>query len=65
MFDRQIWQSASLLLGEYGRDATFEAGLRADERVEHGDCDGAVHWLRVVEAVEELQRSERAGDRLH
>jgi hypothetical protein len=65
VFDRQIWQSASLLLGKYGLDAAFEAGLRADERVEHGDCDGAVHWLRVVEAVEELQRIERAGDRLH
>jgi hypothetical protein len=24
-----------------------------------------VHWLRVVEAVEELQRSDLAGDRLH
>jgi hypothetical protein len=33
--------------------------------VERGDCDGAVHWLRVVEAVEELQRSHLGGDRLH
>jgi hypothetical protein len=24
-----------------------------------------VHWLRVVEAVEELQRSDLGADRLH
>jgi hypothetical protein len=24
-----------------------------------------VHWLRVVEAVEELQRIQLGGDRLH
>jgi hypothetical protein len=64
MFDRQVWHTATQLLGQYGWDAAFEAGLRADERVERGDCDGAVHWLRVVEAVEELQRSQLGGDRL-
>lgn len=65
MFDRQVWHTATELLGRYGCDAAFEAGLRADERVERGDCDGAVHWLRVVEAVEELQRSDLGSDRLH
>lgn len=65
MFDHRIWRSATELLGQYGCDAAFEAGLRADERVECGDCNGAAHWLRVVEAVEELQRPEGAGDRLH
>ena len=64
-FDRQVWQVASMLVLVYGCDAAFEAGSRADELVERGDPDGAVRWLRIVEAVEELQRTEPAGELLH
>lgn len=65
MYDRQVWRTATHLLGQYGWDAAFEAGLRADERVERGDREGAAHWLKVVEALAELQRSEIGADRLH
>ncbi len=36
--------------------------MRADAMLDKGDLDGCVVWKRIVEAVEEIQRSERNSD---
>jgi hypothetical protein len=38
-----------------------EAAMRADEFLEQGNLDGERLWLRIVRALEELQR-ERPND---
>ncbi len=49
-----------------GRVAAIEAAMRADEMLEKGDLRGYAVWRRILKAVEELQRTERAaGGRLH
>jgi hypothetical protein len=45
-------------------DATYEAGSIADEMVKLGDLDGADQWLRVTEAVDELQQNMTHQGRL-
>jgi hypothetical protein len=65
-FDREVWHIANMMLMVYGRDATYEAGSIADEMMKLGDPDGAVQWLRVTEAVDELQRhTTHLGGLLH
>ena len=63
--DRDIWLIASMLIDTYGSDAVYEAGSRADDSVQRRDSDGAVLWLRIVEAVDELQRIKRVGEVQH
>lgn len=63
-FDREVWQIARTMLMVYGSDAIYEAGSIADEMVELGDLDGADQWLRVTEAVDELQQHTVHQERL-
>ena len=40
--------------------------MKADAMLERGDLDGRAVWLRIVEAINELQRQEPgAGERRH
>ena len=64
IFDREVWDIARMMLMVYGRDATYEAGSIADEMVKLGDLDGADQWLRVTEAVDELQQNMTHQGRL-
>ncbi len=61
MDDRDIWRSAKALTDNYGDDATIHAAMRADELLAHGDLDGAGTWRRVIQAIEELERTEPRG----
>ena len=36
--------------------------MRADELLDKGDLDGKMVWLRIIEAIKELRRTERRGD---
>ncbi len=61
-----IFRSANVLIREHGQDAALEAAQRADAMLERGDMKGAAVWRRVLKAVEELQRKERAsGETAH
>src|SRR5262245_62019100 len=57
--ERDIWTAANMLVKRYGADAKLEAGKRADELLADGDMEGQRVWLRIIRAVEELQRAER------
>ena len=64
--DLDIFRTANVLIREHGEDAALEAAQRADAMLEKDDMEGAAVWRRVLEAVEELQRKERApGEAAH
>ena len=57
--DLDIYRSAKLLIDQHGEDASLEAAMRADKLLAAGDMDGKRTWVRIMKAVEELQRQER------
>ncbi len=59
--DLDIYRSAKLLIDQHGDGATIEAAMRADEFLDQGIIDGQRVWMRIMQAIEELQR-ERPGD---
>ncbi|WP_416896313.1 MAG: hypothetical protein ACMVY4_12285 [Minwuia sp.] len=62
--DIDIWRTAWLMVERYGDGAGFETAARADELMEAGDLDGAATWQRILDAVDELQRTQRTADEL-
>ena len=50
-----------MLVDRYGGGATREAMKRADALAAQGDMAGKVVWLRILEAIEELQSTEPTG----
>lgn len=64
--DRDIYAAANVMLKRFGKDAALEAAKRADELLAAGDMDGQRVWLRIVRAIEELERQRRAdGENVH
>ncbi|WP_422369076.1 hypothetical protein [Pelagibius sp.] len=57
-----VYRSASVLIREYGDFATIETALRADAFLAQGSIAGQRIWLRILAAVEELQRTEPKED---
>jgi hypothetical protein len=53
--DRDIWRAANLLIREHGADAEVVTARRADEMLERGERDGQLVWLRIRQAIVELQ----------
>ena len=53
--DIDIWRAANLLIREHADDAEIVAARRADEMLERGDHDGQRVWLRIKQAIIELQ----------
>ena len=64
--DLNIYRLAHVLIGQHGEDAGNDAAQRADALLDRGNMEDAAVWLRVLEAVEELQRKERRkGEAAH
>ena len=59
--DLDLWRAAQVMVKRYGKDAATEAAMRADEFLDQGIIDGKRLWMRIMQAIEELQR-ERPGD---
>ncbi len=57
--DLDIYRSANLLVAQHGENAGLEAAMRADKLLAAGDMDGKRVWVRIMKAVEELQRNRR------
>ena len=53
--DRDIWGAANLLIRRHSVEAETVAARRADEMLERGDHNGQLVWLRVTQAIVELQ----------
>ncbi len=55
--DLDIYRTANVLIRDHGEDADLEAAQRADAMLEKGDMKGKAVWLRVLRAVEDIQRN--------
>ena len=61
-YDLDIYRSAKLLVDQHGEDAPIFAAMKADKCSEKGDMKGRRVWLRVIRAIEELQRAQPRRD---
>lgn len=62
MDDVDIWLTANLLIETHGENAGLQAALRADNALD-GGFPGIVNvWMRVMRAIEELQRTSLKPD---
>lgn len=59
-----IYRSAKLLIDQHGEHADLEAMTKADAMIEAGDIDGQRVWMRILDAVRELQNTKPSG-RVH
>ncbi len=57
--DLDIYRSANLMIRQHGDDATIEAAKKADAMATKGDREGARTWLRVLQAIDQLQAKEQ------
>ncbi len=64
--DLDIYRSAKLLISRYGSDASVHAAMEADRLLAKGDMAGKRTWVRIMRAIEELERIEpRPGEAQH
>ncbi len=64
--DLDIYRSAKLLIDQHGDEASIEAAMRADEFLDQGNMDGQRVWMRIMQAIEELQRQRpNDGEAVH
>ncbi len=64
--DLDIWRGAQVMVKRYGDGAAIEAAMRADEFLDRGNLDGKRLWMRIMQAIEELQRERpRDGEATH
>ncbi len=64
--DIDIYRAANEFIKRFGKDATIQACMKADEMLERGSMDGRSTWLQIIRAIEELQSDKRSeGERLH
>ncbi len=62
--EAELARSAQRLLDRYGKNASLEAGKRADDRRKAGKRHLEIKWLTVLMIVEETRRQRRAERRL-
>ncbi len=61
-----IWRAAQAMVKRYGDGAATEAAMRADEFSEQGNMDSQRVWMRIMQAIEELQRERpKGGEAVH
>ena len=61
MKDLDVWRAAKMLIDRHGDTAPAEAMKRADALAAQGDAADKVVWLRILEAIEELQNTVPSG----
>ena len=50
----ELWACANQYIRQHGEDAAILAAMRADEKVEACDLDGARTWRAIVKRINEL-----------
>ena len=61
MEEIDIWRSAEILRKQFGADAAVMAAMRADQLLDEGALTGYREMLRVVKAINELDRARPDG----
>jgi hypothetical protein len=57
--DADIWRSANELMCRYGRQADYQAALRAARHLIKADLESHETWMRVVRAIIRLKAVKR------
>ncbi len=61
-----LWRAANVMIEGYSDGAATEAAMRADEFLDQGNHDGKRLWVRIMQAIEELQRERpQEGEAVH
>jgi hypothetical protein len=60
--DRDIYAAANAFIKRYGDTAAIEATMRTDEFGAKNDIDGQRVWIRIMEAIKQLQRARSAEE---
>lgn len=64
--ERDVYRSASVLIGNLGEAAPDHAARFADRQLEAGDMEAYRTWRQVLRAIDEVLRSEPwPGERIH
>jgi len=64
--DLDIYRSAVAFIKQHGDEAPIHAAMKADAMLERGDMDGRAVWLRIVDAIRDMQReTPRPGEHRH
>ena len=58
--DLDVYRSAQMLIRKHGENAALKVSAVADAMRERGNMEGVAVWRRVLKAVQEMQRKERA-----
>jgi hypothetical protein len=54
--EREIYAAACVMIKRFGEDAAAQAARRANEFAA-GNSDGKQAWLRIMQAIEQMQRT--------
>jgi len=66
VIDLDIWRTAKIIIDAHGENASLEAAQRADWTIQDGNPQAESVWMRVLKAIEALQRHEyRTGQSVH
>ena len=66
MDDIDIFRSAVAFIEQHCDEAPIHAAMKADAMLERGDMDGRAVWLRIVDAIRDMQReTPRPGEHRH
>ena len=62
--DLDIYRAADALIKKHGDEAPLVAAMKADKMLEAGDMEGKAVWIRILAAIDEIQRTKlRKGER--
>jgi hypothetical protein len=53
--DLDIYRAATMLIMRHGGEAVIEAAKMIDTMLDHGDMEGRAVWLRIKQAIVDLQ----------
>ena len=59
----EIWRSAKLMAAQFGERAVARAAERAAALDARADVDGWITWMRIAEAILEVQTARAACSR--
>ena len=64
--DLDIYRSAAAFIDQHGDEAPIHAAMKGGGMLERGDMDGRAVWLRIIDAIKDMQRdAPRPGEHRH
>jgi hypothetical protein len=58
MNEAEVWRTAKEMIEQYGGEARERARARAEKLREYGIAEGFEDWMRIADAIAELERKK-------